>query len=107
MIAEFACVPARCKRVFPRRIFWWLGGCLRGCITGCVDVCVGLCVDIWMPDLRLEVCVVEPPRVLVLDNWAVCRCVSEARVPVMTGLLCVFSFWTCRLSLFVCARSHV
>ena len=55
---------------------------------------VCLCVDVWMPDLPLEVFVVEPPRVLVLDNWAVCKCLCpEARVPVMTVLRCVFWFW--------------
>ena len=32
-------------------------------------------------------------------------CVSMARVLVMTGLLCVFSFWICELGVFVCARS--
>ena len=37
----------------------------------CRCVCVCLCVDVWMPDLR-EVCDVEPPRVLFLDNWCVC-----------------------------------
>ena len=42
------------KRVFPRRVCWWLGGLPRACITGRV---------------------VEPSRVLVLDNWAVCKCV--------------------------------
>ena len=34
-------------------------------------------------------------------------CVSEARVPVMTGLLSVFSCWICELGVFVCSRSHV
>ena len=33
-----------------------------------VSICVCLCVNVWMPDLRLEVCVVESPRVLVLEN---------------------------------------
>ena len=40
-----------------------------------VSMCVCLCVDVWMPDLRLEVCVVEPPCDLVLDNWAMYKCV--------------------------------
>ena len=65
-------------------------------------MCVCLRVDVLMPDFRLGVCVIELPRVLVLDMY-----VSEARVPVMTGLLCVFSFWTCELGVFVCARPHV
>ena len=40
-----------------------------------VSMCVRLCADVSMPDLRLELCVVEPSRVLVLDNWVVCKCV--------------------------------
>ena len=43
---------------------------------------------IWMPDLRLGVRVVEFWKIGLCANV----CVSEARVPVITGLLCVFYF---------------
>ena len=44
--------------------------------------CICLCADVWMPDLR-EVCGVEPPRVLVLDNWVVCKCATCFQIKLM------------------------
>ena len=60
-----------------------------------------------MPDLRLEVCGFEPPRVLVLDNWAVCimcfwgTCAGDVLIIVCTFVLGM------RLGVFVCALSDV
>ena len=79
-MAQCTCVSARCNCMFPQRVCWWLVGCPRGCIEGFADVCVCLSVDVCMPDLRLEVCVIEPPRVLVLDNWAVRKCMFLTHV---------------------------
>ena len=109
LIAEFICVLARGNCVCFRCGFasGWVD--VRVDVLRDVSMCVCPCVDVWMPDLRLGVCVVEPPRVLISDNSVICKCVcvSEARMLVMTGLLCVCVFFVDMLAGCACLCARI